>query len=182
MHDDFLDHYETLQLSPNADADTLQRIFRLLAKRYHPDNPQTGDRQRFARLLEAHKVLSDPNSRAASDLEHDRRKASQRGVVSQVNTSEVLDEDQQVRANILVLLYAQRRRDFQNPGMGDYMLTDMLEIPMDQLVFHLWYLRGRGFVARLEDGSLSITVEGVDQVERARRAGGPRRQITQQER
>lgn len=179
MHDDFVDHYEILQLSPNADEDTILRVFRLLAKRYHPDNTGTGDRVRFDRLLQAHKVLSDPESRAGYDLEYERRRSQQRGIVAQASPGGVLDEDQQVRANILALLYVQRRRDFQNPGMGDYMLTDMLDIPMDHLVFHLWYLRGKGYVQRLEDGSLSITVEGVDQVEDARRKAGPRHLITQ---
>ncbi|MEO7964396.1 MAG: J domain-containing protein, partial [Gemmatimonadaceae bacterium] len=32
------DHYETLQVSPRADQETIERVFRHLAKRYHPDN------------------------------------------------------------------------------------------------------------------------------------------------
>jgi curved DNA-binding protein CbpA len=35
------DHYETLQVSPRADRDTIERVFRLLAKRYHPDKNGT---------------------------------------------------------------------------------------------------------------------------------------------
>ena len=31
------DHYEVLQLSPRADADTISRVFRHMAKRLHPD-------------------------------------------------------------------------------------------------------------------------------------------------
>src|SRR5258708_4504730 len=33
---DELDCYEIMQLSPNADADTIHRVYRLLAHRYHP--------------------------------------------------------------------------------------------------------------------------------------------------
>ena len=40
-----LDHYETMQLSPNADADTIQRVYRILAQRYHPDSAGTGVRK-----------------------------------------------------------------------------------------------------------------------------------------
>ena len=32
------DYYEVLQVSRNADFETIERVFRLLAKRYHPDN------------------------------------------------------------------------------------------------------------------------------------------------
>jgi len=32
------DYYEDLQISPIADLETIERVFRLLAKRYHPDN------------------------------------------------------------------------------------------------------------------------------------------------
>jgi curved DNA-binding protein CbpA len=43
------DHYEALQLSPRADRDTIERVFRHLAKRLHPDNPQTGDAESDSR-------------------------------------------------------------------------------------------------------------------------------------
>lgn len=49
------DHYETLQISPNADAETVQRVHRLLALRYHPDNRETGNDDRFREIQEAHK-------------------------------------------------------------------------------------------------------------------------------
>lgn len=38
---DAVDHYEVLQLSPRADQDTIQRVFRHLAKRLHPDNAES---------------------------------------------------------------------------------------------------------------------------------------------
>ena len=47
------DHYEVLQISKNADADTIQRVFRLLARRFHPDNPNTGNEARFRQIHEA---------------------------------------------------------------------------------------------------------------------------------
>ncbi len=45
-----VDYYETLQISPNADADTVQRVFRMLAQRFHPDNKETGNADRFRAL------------------------------------------------------------------------------------------------------------------------------------
>ena len=41
------DYYEVLQISSNAEPETIQRIFRMLAQRYHPDNKDTGDDRRF---------------------------------------------------------------------------------------------------------------------------------------
>jgi hypothetical protein len=65
-----LDYYEIMQLSPNADADTIARVYRMLAMRYHPDNGQTGNSELFVRLSEAHAVLIDPLRRAAYDVKH----------------------------------------------------------------------------------------------------------------
>jgi len=54
------DYYEVLQVSANADTDTISRIFRHLAKRFHPDNTDTGDAEQFERLVQAHRVLMNP--------------------------------------------------------------------------------------------------------------------------
>ena len=40
---DVPEYYELLQISPNAEAETVHRVYRLLAARYHPDNPHTGN-------------------------------------------------------------------------------------------------------------------------------------------
>jgi hypothetical protein len=34
--------------------------------------------------------------------------------------------------------------------------------PREHLEFHLWYLKAKGWIGRLENGMLAITVEGVD--------------------
>ena len=66
----FVDYYEILQLSPNADEDTIQRVFRHLAKKYHPDVPGYGDAKRFNLIVEALRTLTDPQARAAYDAKH----------------------------------------------------------------------------------------------------------------
>ena len=75
LHPDTLDYYEVMQLSPNADPDTISRVYRLLAMRYHPDNLETGNSEMFLRLSEAYQVLSDPIKRASYDAR--RRGAKQ---------------------------------------------------------------------------------------------------------
>jgi DnaJ-class molecular chaperone len=64
----FIDYYQLMQISPAAEAETIQRVFRLLANRYHPDNPHTGDAGRFTRLTRAYETLSKRETRAAYDL------------------------------------------------------------------------------------------------------------------
>lgn len=66
------DHYEALQISPRADADTIQRVFRHLAKRFHPDNAESGDAARFSEIMSAFEVLSDPAARARYDAGYER--------------------------------------------------------------------------------------------------------------
>ena len=64
---DFVDYYEMMQISPNAELATIQRVYRLLAARYHPDNPETGNTDQFVLLQKAYQVLSDPEARAQYD-------------------------------------------------------------------------------------------------------------------
>src|SRR5271163_3429549 len=67
---EFVDYYEILKISPNADSGAIERMFRYLAQRYHPDNQDTGDRLRFDVILEAHSTLRDPGNRARYDIQH----------------------------------------------------------------------------------------------------------------
>ncbi len=63
-----LDCYEVMQLSPHADAETISRVYRLLAARYHPDNRETGDSEKFIQLSQAYRILSDPEKRTRFDV------------------------------------------------------------------------------------------------------------------
>src|SRR5580704_4389873 len=66
--DDEADHYQVLQVSRTADVDTIRRVFHVLAQRYHPDNRETGNQDKFRQVVEAHTVLNDPVKRAAHDV------------------------------------------------------------------------------------------------------------------
>jgi curved DNA-binding protein len=71
MNNDHLpDYYEDLQISANADSETIERVFRLLAKRYHPDNNVTGNVDAFNRISMAYKILADAEKRASYDARH----------------------------------------------------------------------------------------------------------------
>ena len=62
------DLYKTLNLSERATADEIQRAYRMLALRHHPDrNSQSGSATLMAAINRAYEVLSEPASRAAYD-------------------------------------------------------------------------------------------------------------------
>jgi curved DNA-binding protein CbpA len=67
---EFVDYYELLQLSPNADTETIESVFRHLAKKYHPDSPSFSGNDRFFQIVEAHQTLSDPQTRAGYDVRY----------------------------------------------------------------------------------------------------------------
>jgi DnaJ-class molecular chaperone len=66
----FTDYYEILEISSNANSETIDRIFRYLAQRYHPDNQDTGDRLRFEKIVQANNTLRDPVTRAQYDIQY----------------------------------------------------------------------------------------------------------------
>ena len=58
----FVDYYEVLQISPNADQETVHRVYRLQAQRFHPDNQETGNAEAFRSISDAYQALGDPES------------------------------------------------------------------------------------------------------------------------
>ena len=157
----FVDYYEILQVSRNADLETIERIFRLLAKRYHPDNARTGNSERFSVLTEAYQVLTRPEKRAEYDARYESDRQDQWSLFFETPMSGV-DEDRRIQQWILSLLYTTRRRGSSDPGMGVFELEKYLEVAEGQLEFHLWYLKEKGWIARTESGKYAITVDGVD--------------------
>jgi curved DNA-binding protein len=62
------DYYRLLDVSRSADAKEIQRAYRKLARKYHPDvNKQPGAEDKFKQISEAYHVLADPESRAQYD-------------------------------------------------------------------------------------------------------------------
>ena len=62
------DLYELLGVGRDADADSIKKAYRRLARRLHPDvNPDPTTQERFKEVTHAYEVLSDPQKRAAYD-------------------------------------------------------------------------------------------------------------------
>lgn len=166
--DGFIDYYELLQLSPNADTDTIERVFRYLAKKYHPDNKESGDTDRFLVIVEAHRTLSDPEKRAGYDVRYQDFWNSKWKLTSEAKSRTDFGDDWEDREDLLSILYLQRRHYMKQPGLGNQELARMLDKPLEFIEFHMWYLKSKGLVERLETGRMAITALGVDHVEQSR--------------
>jgi len=164
----FVDFYELLQLSPNADPDTVERVFRHLAKKYHPDRQIVQDDDRFRRLVEAHTTLTNPEKRAAYDVRYQEYWNRKWRLASEASDGTAFGDDRETRGRLLSLLYVQRRRNMSSPGLGEYEMARLLRTPVELVEFHLWYLRSKGWIERLESGMLAISAIGVDEIERSR--------------
>jgi len=160
----FEDYYETLQLSSNADTETIDRVYRILVRRYHPDNQDTGDVEKFNRIVRAHKILSDPDTRAPYDVTYEENRSTTLKIFEQTTNPESYDGDKRVFEGLLSILYTSRRRDADKCGVGIVQLERLLACPSKHLEFHIWYLREKGWVERLENGMFAITAAGCDRV------------------
>ena len=158
----FTDYYEILEISPNANSETIDRIFRYFAQRYHPDNQDTGDRVRFDEIVQAHTALKDPVKRAQYDIQHKNQSAFRTKLAEEAGNTKGIERDVVIQDKLLSLLYVKRRQNIKDPGIGELELERLSDCPREHLEFHLWYLKEKGWIRRLENGLLAITVEGVD--------------------
>jgi curved DNA-binding protein CbpA len=159
---EFVDYYEILEISPNANSGTIERMFRYLAQRYHPDNRDTGDRQHFDLILEAHDTLRDGIKRAQYDIRLKDNSAGRAKLSEEAHDTRGFERDVDIQNRLLAHLYVKRRQNINDPGIGNYELERMLDVPAEHLQFHVWYLKEKGWIVRTEMGLLAITVEGVD--------------------
>jgi curved DNA-binding protein len=162
----FIDYYELMQISPNAEVETIQRVYRMLANRYHPDNTRTGDRERFVKLTAAYQVLGDRQARAVYDLQYEMRKAQPMSVFGLKDFAAGIDGEANRRLGILCLLYNRRRSNPDRPGVSILEFESMMSFPREHLMFTLWYLKDSELIRQDETSNFVITSGGVDHVEK----------------
>lgn len=165
--DDFVDYYELLQVSSNADIEAIDRLFRHLAKKFHPDNPKFSNKELFLQISEAHQILSDPVARAGYDVKYQEYWNNKWRLASEASQMPMPCADKITRGRILSLLYVQRRRNMKSPGLGEIEMVRLLNAPLELVEFHLWYLKAKGWVERIESGHLAISALGVDEAEKS---------------
>ena len=72
-----LSHYERLEVSPQADSETLRQAFRRLSKTLHPDTtsrPAVEAARDFQLLRESYDLLADPERRRRYDAQLQQQK------------------------------------------------------------------------------------------------------------
>jgi curved DNA-binding protein CbpA len=158
-------YYDLLQVHPQAELETIHRVYKIFAARYHPDNQATGDAERFKLYNEAHRILSDPELRAAYDatLVSDQPRAMP--VFQSREFTEGIDAEAKIRVGVLCLLYGKRRAnpDFAALSMLD--LEHLMDFPREHLRFAIWYLKAKKYITQDDRSSFIITAEGVEYLE-----------------
>ena len=159
------DYYEILQIGRHADLETIHRVYRIMAARFHPDNPRTGNIEVFLRLKGAYEVLSDPEQRAKYDQ---AQQVADQGPLPIFELQEFvygLKGETNRRLGVLALLYNRRRSNQDNPGMSMLDLEKRMAFPREHLNFAMWYLRSKGFITQEDNSDCGITATGIDFIE-----------------
>ena len=153
-------HYDTLQLSQYATQEVIEKTFRYLATKHHPD--AGGQKDKFNQLVEAFEVLRDPHTRDSYDQ---KLKSETQEISRLMENSMQAGPDAAIRHELLCLFYARRRQNGSQPALGAVAIEKALNLSQEVLEFHLWYFREKGWIARWESGGFAITAEGVDQID-----------------
>jgi len=163
------DYYEFLEISPQATQETIHRVYRYLAARYHPDNSATGDLDKFSHLSAVYKVLSDPARRAEYNAQRaTHQPAIQYPLSSTIDFMDQVEGDQNRRLAVLAILYYRRRMCPNDPEVSLGEIERRMGFPRDYLDFATWYLMKKRYITRADDWDFTLTVDGVDFIETQR--------------
>ena len=161
-------YYEFLQISANAEPETIRRVFRYLAARFHPDNAETGDAEKFVLLNQAYEVLSDPERRAEYDAACVKEEIQQPPLSSSIDFMDNIEGELNRRLALLALLYYRRRTNPSYPEVSLMEVEQRMGFPRDYLEFTTWYLLKKDYITRADNSAFTLTAAGVDFVEEQR--------------
>jgi curved DNA-binding protein CbpA len=164
----YQDHYQVLGIEPNSDSDVIQLAYTTLAQKYHPNNADTGDAEKFEAVNMAYEVLADPVLRRGFDQLKGVGRGEGPPKFSGLRFFDALGRDSGLRTALLCVMYDRRRTRPFTPSLSMRNIENTLESTTEELTFALWYLKQRGFVTNDEKSSLQITVEGIDRLENNR--------------
>jgi curved DNA-binding protein CbpA len=163
------DYYELLEISPQATHETIHRVYRYMAARYHPDIVGTGNLEKFTQLTSAYRVLSDPNRKSEYDAQRATRQPTiQNPMSSTVDFMDQADGDLNRRLAVLAILYYRRRMYPNSPEVSLTEIEQRMGFPRDYLDFTTWYLAKKRYITRADNSDFTLTVEGVDFIETQR--------------
>lgn len=176
--DPAVDYYEILQVSRNADAEAIHRVFHVLAQRYHPDNKTTGNQDKFRQVVDAHSLLTHPERRAAYDVQLAEEDRGRLRIFDSLESTQGVQAEIRKRQGILRLLYTRRLTDPLRPAMRAREIAEMLGCPAEHLDFSYWFLREQKLITRADNNQFEITWQGVEMFEAAEANYGKKQPLT----
>jgi curved DNA-binding protein CbpA len=163
-----IDYYELLQISPQAGSETIHRVYRYLAGRFHPDNPRSGNEEMFRLLKAAYDVLSDPVRRAEYNSTRAENGTHEAPMSTSINFMDSVEGEKNRRLAVLALLYFRRRANPYVPEVSLAEIEKRMGFPRDYLDFTTWYLVKKRYITRADNSDFTLTADGVDFVETQR--------------
>ena len=101
-------YYEILQVNKTADKEIIQKVYKILTKKYHPDLQQNDEEREYAekamaKINEAYDVISDDEKRKKYDYEleqEEQRKLEKeiRKYIDKLNTYSEVNESNQTQS------------------------------------------------------------------------------------
>ncbi len=132
-----IDYYEFLQISPNAEEETIHRVYRFLAARFHPDNPESGNPEKFSTLTSAYEILSNPARRAKYDAAREKDLPQQAPPLSiSIDFMDQMEGETNRRLAVLAVLYFRRRTNPNYPEVSLAEIESRMGFPRDYLDFY----------------------------------------------
>lgn len=137
-----MDHYQTLGIQRNAAPDEIQRAYRRLASKHHPDmNPDdpNGARERFKQVALAYEILSDPSKKVRYDAFGDAgaRTVPPKPAKPKPKTKEDFERERADERRKQAQLFSQRELDaiqcsfFGGSGTGRNVLVQLKLTPAE---------------------------------------------------
>lgn len=152
------DYHDVLRAGASGHFEKVEKLYRALAFRYHPDNGETGDSEVFLRMKEAFRILS-PTQRHEPDITLSRPAGA-------FCSHEMYREHRSRRLAVLSTLYRRRADDCRNAAISADDLQTQTGIETDQMGFVLWYLLEKGAVTVGGYSSdYAISAAGIDLME-----------------
>ena len=85
--------YEILEVSENASIEVIEKAYKVLAKKYHPDLQQTASdkkeaEEKMKKINDAYSILSNEQKRKSYDIElaNKRMLENKKNVIENINT------------------------------------------------------------------------------------------------
>jgi len=154
------DYHQLIRAGVEGDSEQVDRLYRALAFRYHPDNRETGNSEVFLRIRDVYRIVSisqtlKPEAQIAKPSQDFSWREGLRGMKDDC-------------VSVLGVLCRRRMDDYRNAAVSQNELESLTRMTADQLGFILWYLGEKGAVTMSAGSSdYAISATGVEMLERA---------------